>query len=758
MPKFKSSFPLAALALFVLAASQPAWAQLNINPNRRYDQNSYLESHVAFTTPSQQYIKWLTANQDRSITDQLKEGVRSLDLRIWVVRQKKVLCNPQAIIYNSDGDTKQTLAGPAGDVDADKEVVLGHHIYPGKDNPGGYGQLWNFGADCDSPHFFEKFSSRLGKINDWMEDNPREVVTLSVDSNVPDRDTSLVKEALSSKIGFDRMFVIGNGYVNVGMPHPQGRPGGLRPQPDGWFFPMDGFPTLQTLVDNGRRLVYLPDGKTFDGTKFHTLGVDTIYGDKSVPRGCFGEHGDWAAKNDDGSADIDDFTRPLFLMHHAHDAPELTHYYTQCVQDEKWLKKKLGDITDRWHRLPQFVRLDFAAKSTPNDDDFGGNMLGPGDFVAHLNTKWAEQPVVTPTYALSAQPSASGWNNSDVTVTGMWGSGDQVRAVVYSVFGAPRRVKLFGMDLTSPMPSVIVDRQPMTSPASYTVSQEGKSVISFYAVGSLGNNSDRGYIDIWIDKTAPQIGGALDRGPNASGWYNADVTASFTYRDVPAASASDPIPISGIDPNRSTPSVTLSTEGVGQTITGTATDGAGNSTTFPLPGINLDKTPPTITYSGNAGTYAVDQSINITCQASDSLSGVSSHTCKSIVRDDDDDPFELGTHTYSAEATDVADNMGTGTTTFQVIVNTSSLSNLTTRFVTNAGVANSLSEKLRVAEHFAPSVALSAQGGPQASTQSGSTAGKSHHIELYIKEVNKHTGRFITAKHAAILTRLARAL
>jgi hypothetical protein len=331
----------------------------------------------------------------------------------------------------------------------------------------------------------------------------------------------------------------------------------------------------------------------------------------------------------------------------------------------------------------------------------------------------------------------------------MWGAGDQIRAVVYSVFGNPRRIEFpFGLE-TLIVPSTIVDRKLLASPASYTVSQEGKSVISFYAVGATGNASDRGYIDIWIDKTAPEIRGGLNMSPNASGWYNADVTASFSYKDVRPASLSKEVAISGIAPIYSTPSVTLSTEGAGQTITGTATDEAGNVATFPLNGINLDKTAPAVTYSGNAGTYTVDQSININCNASDSLSGVRSHTCLDITGDGYD--FPLGTNTYSASATDVADNVGNGTTTFQVVVNTNSLSNLTTRFVTNAGVANALSEKLRVAEHFAPSGPLSALSGSPTSKQT-------HHVDLYVKEVNKHTGRFITAKNAAILIRLARAL
>jgi hypothetical protein len=90
-------------------------------------------------------------------------------------------------------------------------------------------------------------------------------------------------------------------------------------------------------------------------------------------------------------------------------------------------------------------------------------------------------------------------------------------------------------------------------------------------------------------------------------------------------------------------------------------------------------------------------------------------------------------------------------------VNTSSLSNLTARFVTNAGIANSLSEKLRVAAQFAPA-SPPASSLPTSADSSVNLKKKEHHIDLYVKEVNLHTGRFITAQNAAILIRLARAM
>ncbi|MCL6431195.1 MAG: right-handed parallel beta-helix repeat-containing protein [Anaerolineae bacterium] len=85
-----------------------------------------------------------------------------------------------------------------------------------------------------------------------------------------------------------------------------------------------------------------------------------------------------------------------------------------------------------------------------------------------------------------------------------------------------------------------------------------------------------------IDRTPPAIEAAPDREPNIHGWYNADVTISFTATDA----------LSGLD-TVSAP-VTVSEEGEGLSVTGTAVDLAGNSASVTLSGINLDKTPPTL--------------------------------------------------------------------------------------------------------------------------------------------------------------------
>jgi len=495
---------------------------------------------------------------------------------------------------------------------------------------------------------------------------------------------------------------------------------------------MDGMPTLQYLITHHKRLVY-HDGQTFEKTSGHDVIVDTIYGNHSVPWGCLGEHySDWADKN---GRDINDFTVPLFMMQHVRDDPEPTHDETKCVQDIKWLKSRLTDIEARWHRLPNFLRVDHAVKTTEVSGD-SNSFDGPKEFVKYLNERWGEQPSIKPTYTLSVQPNKFGWNNTDVTVNSMWGdTTDAIQQVVYKVFGPPKAAVL--------RPEILQDSSA-NYPTFATVSDEGKFVVSFYAVGSQGNASARGYIDIWIDKTPPEIFGAPASHANSYGWYNSDVTFNFDFDDMPGQKNWD-YGISGIDPDNCTPKVLLSTEGENQTVTGKATDKAGNVQYRTLDGINLDKTNPSITYTGNPGNFTPDQFINITCTPADNLSGVRVNTCQNISGQGYD--FVQGTQTvtryaYSAQATDYADNVGNGSTSFTVTVTQQAVANLTARFVSNAGVVNSLQQKLRQATEAA---------------DRGDLKGKAHHVDVYIQELQNHIGKFVSAQDAATLIRLAQA-
>jgi hypothetical protein len=114
------------------------------------------------------------------------------------------------------------------------------------------------------------------------------------------------------------------------------------------------------------------------------------------------------------------------------------------------------------------------------------------------------------------------------------------------------------------------------------------------------------------------------------------------------------------------------------------TDGAGG----PLAGTkvgevyNVDKTKPTVTYTGNAGTYTVDQQVVITCVAADPppyASGIQSTTCANV--NARADTLGTGSHNLSATATDNAGNTGNGSTSFNVTVNSTGLTNLTVIFI-----------------------------------------------------------------------------
>ena len=70
--------------------------------------------------------------------------------------------------------------------------------------------------------------------------------------------------------------------------------------------------------------------------------------------------------------------------------------------------------------------------------------------------------------------------------------------------------------------------------------------------------------------------------------------------------------------------------------------------------IDIDLTSPTVTYTGGKASYQVDEQVSITCTAADALSGVASTTCANV-----SGPaysFGLGSHTFSASATDKAGN------------------------------------------------------------------------------------------------------
>ncbi|MDH2444366.1 PxKF domain-containing protein [Amnibacterium sp. CER49] len=183
----------------------------------------------------------------------------------------------------------------------------------------------------------------------------------------------------------------------------------------------------------------------------------------------------------------------------------------------------------------------------------------------------------------ATQPNANGWYNSDVTVK--WQGDDG----------------LSGIDSS-------------TQPADTTVTGEGDSLTATSAPiqDKAGNASAPGLYGLRIDRTAPSISGGATSDPNSNHWYSAPVTVHFTCADA----------LSGVQ--TCADSTTLS-EGKAQSVSGSASDKAGNTASAKVSGINVDMTKPVAGYllseaPNAAGWYHGD--VVVTWTGDDTLSGV----------------------------------------------------------------------------------------------------------------------------------------
>lgn len=124
----------------------------------------------------------------------------------------------------------------------------------------------------------------------------------------------------------------------------------------------------------------------------------------------------------------------------------------------------------------------------------------------------------------------------------------------------------------------------------FEISSEGMTTIYYRSQDNAGNLEVAKSMGLKIDKTPPTIIGSRNPAPNANGWNNTDVTVSFSCSDGQ----------SGVD-SCSSPT-TLSAEGAGQSVIGTAVDLAGNTASATVDNINIDKTSPSLTGLPAAGT------------------------------------------------------------------------------------------------------------------------------------------------------------
>lgn len=182
------------------------------------------------------------------------------------------------------------------------------------------------------------------------------------------------------------------------------------------------------------------------------------------------------------------------------------------------------------------------------------------------------------------------------------------------------------------------------------------------------------------DVTPPVISASITGTLGNNGWYTDDVGVTWSVTD----DESDITATSGCD------AVSVTSDQQATTYTCSASSLGGSSSESAT--VKRDATGPAIGYSGNAVSYTVDQSVSITCSASDATSGLASATCANV--SGDAYTFGVGTSSFSASATDKAGNSANASVTFTVTVTPGSLCNLARRWVTKAGVANSLCQQL----------------------------------------------------------------
>jgi hypothetical protein len=141
---------------------------------------------------------------------------------------------------------------------------------------------------------------------------------------------------------------------------------------------------------------------------------------------------------------------------------------------------------------------------------------------------------------------------------------------------------------------------------------------------------------------------------NSYGWYNGAVSVHFTCSDALSG-------ISSCEQNH-----TITTQGFGNSVNGTAEDRANNTMTASVVGINIDSTNPVVAITGvtDGAVYTLGAVPTASCAASDGGSGLAG-TCSGSVTGAT--AGGVGTFTYAVAVTDRAGNTSRATATFRVI-------------------------------------------------------------------------------------------
>jgi uncharacterized protein YegL len=235
----------------------------------------------------------------------------------------------------------------------------------------------------------------------------------------------------------------------------------------------------------------------------------------------------------------------------------------------------------------------------------------------------------------------------------------------------------------------------LTAPLTYTWSENGTTIATGatptvpLALGqhSLtltvfdGEYSSSATVTIAVvDPTPPEITPLVTGSIGNGGWYTGDATVSWSVVDAESE-------ISG---SVGCDQTTILTDTTGTDLSCQASSAGGPSSQSVT--VKRDATPPTVTYTGGKATYALDETIAITCAAADATSGLASSTCHDLSAPAWTIP---GTTKLTATAQDNAGNSGSGSVTFTVQVTAAGICDLLGNWVGDQGITNSLCVKVQ---------------------------------------------------------------
>jgi hypothetical protein len=171
-------------------------------------------------------------------------------------------------------------------------------------------------------------------------------------------------------------------------------------------------------------------------------------------------------------------------------------------------------------------------------------------------------------------------------------------------------------------------------------------------VDAAGNRAFASHT-VHIDKTPPVVAASRQPEANAAGWNDGAVTVEFSATDA----------LSGL-PGGGAATMVFANEGAGQSATRTFVDRAGNEAEATVAGINIDRTPPSIDFTGldAGGAFTAGCAPTPGHRAGDALSGVAASD--GVLSGGNANG--VGEFTYTVTASDRAGNAATRSATFAV--------------------------------------------------------------------------------------------